>query len=265
MEAATIHTEKVDHLTVHIFPSNESLGKAAASMAAGIISAAIEAKGFANLILATGNSQLTFLNALKNIPCDWSRVTIFHMDEYIGIDPQHPASFPNFLQKHLIDFIKPKQFFPLSTEVGEIEVICQDYETLLRAHPADLCALGIGENGHLAFNDPPYADFEDSQWVKIVQLDEASRQQQVGEGHFHKIDEVPTHAITLTIPALLSAKNVFAIVPEARKAEAVFGSLTLDINACFPATILRKIRHAQLFVDLDSAANIFNQGKVTIP
>ncbi|HWQ84183.1 MAG TPA: 6-phosphogluconolactonase, partial [Anaerolineales bacterium] len=134
---------------------------------------------------------------------------------------------------------------------------CRDYEALLRAHPADLCALGIGENGHLAFNDPPFADFNDPVWVKMIKLDEVSRQQQAGEGHFPDIDSVPTHAITLTIPALLAARKVLAIVPEARKAAAVKRSLTGPVDPGCPASILRQTPHAHLFLDRDSASQAF--------
>jgi glucosamine-6-phosphate deaminase len=154
----------------------------------------------------------------------WEAVNVFHMDEYVDLPPGHPASFPAFLQRHLLDHVQVKAFFPVpggaagpSAGSGQAAAAaCRQYETLLRDHPADLCALGIGENGHLAFNDPPYADFDDPLWVKVVELDQRSRRQQVGEGHFGGLDEVPTHAITVTIPALLSARRVLAIVPEAR-------------------------------------------------
>ena len=136
------------------------------------------------------------------------------------------------------------------------EEACREYEQLLRAYPADLCALGIGENGHLAFNDPHVADFDDPVWVKVVTLDETCKRQQVGEGHFSSIEEVPERAITLTIPALLAAKKVLAIVPEARKAEIVFRALNDPVTSACPATILRQTSHAHLFLDADSAAKV---------
>ena len=183
------------------------MGEAAADDAQNIIVSAIKAKGHANVILATGNSQLTFLHALRALPgIDWKAVNVFHMDEYVGIDPTHPASFPLFLRTHILDAVKPGAFYPVPGQAADVEAACRDYEALLTAHPADLCAMGIGENGHIAFNDPPYADFDDPVWVKVVKLDERSRRQQVGEGHFPNLAAVPTHAITLTIPALLSAK-----------------------------------------------------------
>jgi glucosamine-6-phosphate deaminase len=264
MAANLMNVGKVDQLSIHVFKTNKELGQAAAFLAVKIINEAIDSKGVANIILATGNSQLSFLNALKVTKIDWSKVRVFHMDEYIGIDPDHPASFPNFLRKQLIDYVHPKDFFPLSTQKEALEDVCREYEALLYSYPADLCALGIGENGHLAFNDPPYADFNDPEWVKIVKLDDTSRLQQVGEGHFSTLDAVPTHAVTLTIPALLAAKHVFVLVPEHRKTEAVYLSLTTEISPNFPATILRKTPHAQLFVDLDSAAKIIQHGEISI-
>ncbi len=138
----------------------------------------------------------------------------------------------------------------------DVEAACREYEALLRSHPADLCAMGFGENGHLAFNDPPYADFDDPVWVKPVKLDERSRRQQVGEGHFRSLDEAPTHAITLTIPALLSARRILCIVPEARKAEAVQRCLLGPITEACPGSILRRVGHAHLFLDAESAARL---------
>jgi len=179
------------------------------------------------------------------------------MDEYIGLDRAHPASFPLFLKLNILDCIQPRAFFPIPPSTHQnAQEVCKDYEELLRSYPVDLCALGIGENGHLAFNDPPFADFTDSCWVKIVKLDDASRLQQVGEGHFKNIDEVPTHAITLTIPALLAARHVLAVVPEARKADAVYRSLTGPITADCPGSILRRASHAHLYLDKDSAQKI---------
>jgi glucosamine-6-phosphate deaminase len=199
---------------------------------------------------------LTFLQALRVKSLDWSKVNVFHMDEYLGLDPQHPASFPQFLRRHFLRGITPKAFFPVLSHGRYPEDVCQEYAAALRAHPIDLTALGIGENGHLAFNDPPFAEFDDPAWVKVIRLAEASRRQQVGEGHFKSIDEVPTHAITLTIPALLSAQRVLAIVPEARKADAVLNSLRGPISEDCPGSILRRTPQAHLFLDRESAAKL---------
>lgn len=264
MTSQSLHDVKFEDLKVSIYKTNKELGEAAAEKATIILKSAIREKGEANVILATGNSQLTFLKALRTMPVEWSKVNIFHMDEYIGLDPTHPASFPYFLKLHIVNYIQPKAFFPVPpSTLQNAEKICRDYEVLLRAHPADLCALGIGENGHLAFNDPPFADFKDPLWVKIVKLDDASRRQQVGEGHFKNLDEVPTHAITLTIPALLAARHVLALVPEKRKSNAVYRSLNGPITEDCPGTILRKTPHAHLYLDTDSAAKILTQTRGT--
>lgn len=252
-----LHQLQFDKLSAHVFSTNETMGLAAAIDARDLLQGAIELNGEANVILATGNSQLTFLHALSEFDdIDWSRVRIFHMDEYIGIAPDHPASFPLYLRKHIIDKVKPAEFYPVSGDPDAVAETIREYDALLRRYPADLVALGFGENGHLAFNDPPYALFDDPQWVKVVSLDETSRRQQVGEGHFASLDEVPKEAITLTIPALLAAKSILAIVPEARKAEAVRACLTEPISEDHPGSILRSVDHAQLYLDQDSASKL---------
>ena len=260
MKPKPIFTTQIESLPVEIHSSNTLLGQAAAHDAAQILGETLQQRGRANVILATGNSQLTFLEALRAAPdIDWSQVQVFHMDEYLNLDPEHPASFPRFLRRHFLDHLKPPAgaFYPVPARNPQPEWACRDYEHLLRANPADLCALGYGENGHLAFNDPPYADFDDPVWVKIVQLDQASRRQQVGEGHFPNLDAVPTHAITLTIPALLAARKVLAIVPEARKAPAVQRALCGPVDVSCPGSILRRMPHAHLYLDRDSAALAF--------
>ena len=257
MTTTPARTFQVDALPVRVYESEVSLGRAAAADMAEAVRGAIAARGDANVILATGNSQLAFLRALRSDPSiDWPRVRVFHMDEYVGIDPQHRASFPRFLREHLLDHVQVAQFFPMAGEPDRVDAICREYEEALRQHPADAVALGWGENGHLAFNDPPYADFDDPVWVKPVQLDEVSRKQQHGEGHFDSLDEVPTHAITLTIPALLAAKRVLCIVPEARKAAAVRACLHESVSEDRPGSILRTVQHATLYLDPDSAAHV---------
>jgi len=266
MPTNPIFSTTIDALPISVFKSNAEVGQAAAADAAAFLEQTIHEHGHANVILATGNSQLTFLESLRATPgIDWDKVNIFHMDEYINLEPGHPASFPLFLQRHFLDHLQPAAgaFFPVPNQRTETDIHpeaidgCQEYEGLLRAYTADLCALGIGENGHLAFNDPPYADFNDPVWVKVVQLDEVSRRQQAGEGHFPDLESVPTHAITLTIPALLAARKVLAIVPEARKAPAVRRALNGPIEENCPASILRQTAHANLYLDRDSAALAF--------
>ncbi len=248
---------RVGQLPVSVYSSNQEMGQAAAEQAASVIQSAIRDRGVANIIVATGNSQLTFLAALKNTAgIDWSKVNVFHMDEYVAIDPEHPASFPYFLRRHFLDVIKPKAFYPVRGQAQDVDRACEEYAQLLKTHPADLTALGFGENGHLAFNDPPFANFKDPVWVKVVTLALASRKQQVGEGHFRSIDEVPTHAITLTIPALLAAKHVLAIVPESRKARAVDQALYGPVTPDCPASIMRTVAHARLYLDRDSARQL---------
>jgi glucosamine-6-phosphate deaminase len=252
-----LKTTQYDQLPVAIYASNQDMGQAAALDARDIINRAIAAKGEANIILATGNSQLTFLEALRDLPgIDWSKISVFHMDEYLGLDPSHPASFPLFLRRHILDAVKPKAFYPVPSRPEDVEAACREYEALLRAHPADMVALGWGENGHIAFNDPPYALFDDPVWVKVIELAEASRRQQVGEGHFGSLAEVPTQAITLTIPALLAPKQILCIVPEARKADAVRACLTEPVSEERPGSILRQVGHARVYLDVESAAKL---------
>lgn len=250
----------IDALPISVYASNLQVGQAAAVETAAFLQQILQARGQANIILATGNSQLTFLEALRDMPgIDWRKVNIFHMDEYLGLDAGHPASFPRFLRCHFLDHLQPpaRAFFPVPGQNPDPAQACREYEALLRAHPADLCALGIGENGHLAFNDPPYADFNDPVWMKVVQLDEASRRQQIGEGHFPSLADVPTHALTLTIPALLTTRKVLAIVPEARKADVVQRTLFGPIEHACPASVLRRAAHVHLFLDRESASLAF--------
>lgn len=246
-----------DSLPAEIYATNADMGLAAAIDARQIIAEAIAINGSANLILATGNSQLTFLHALREMNnIEWSKVNVFHMDDYIHLDPTHRASFPLFLRRNLLDTVRPGRFFPVPGQTADVEAACREYEDLLRQYPADMVALGFGENGHLAFNDPPIARFFDPRWVKVVKLAEKSRQQQYGEGHFDTLDEVPTHAISLTIPALLQAQHILCMVPEKRKAESVYNCLCGSVKEDLPGSILRTVRNARIYLDGDSAARI---------
>jgi glucosamine-6-phosphate deaminase len=250
-------SQKYDALRVEIFPDPASMGTAVAEQVAAILNGVLQTKATANVILATGNSMLSFLGALKiraDIP--WQRVNIFHMDEYLGMTASHSASFRRFLREKIVDPVQPRTFEGIAGDALDASKECRRYEARLREYPADLCCLGIGENGHLAFNDPPVADFNDPVRVKIVALDHACRMQQVGEGHFASLQDTPQYAITLTIPALLSAARVLAIVPEKRKAPAVKAALTGPVATACPASILRTAAHAQLFLDVDSASRL---------
>jgi glucosamine-6-phosphate deaminase len=249
---------RVDELEVHVFPDVETLAAAAADDAARAIRTAVDQRGAANVMFASGNSQLAFLRALtrrEDVP--WPNVTGFHMDEYVEMEPLHPASFVRYMRERIVDIVAIETFHFIDG-TGDVRAECARYSQLLGGHPLDVCCLGVGENGHLAFNDPPFADFEDPLDVKEVELDDASRRQQVGEGHFTTLDDVPRRAITVTIPALLRASRVLAVVPEARKARAVQRTLEGPIDASCPATILRRHRRATMYLDGASSINVSN-------
>jgi glucosamine-6-phosphate deaminase len=244
----------VDAATVVVHPDTATLARAAADEACAVLRAAVEARGVAHAMFATGNSQLVFIETLvhetEGVP--WADTVVFHMDEYVGVGPDHPAGFQKWIRERIVDPAQPKAAYYVGG-LGEPGTECARYAGLLRRHPLDLCCLGIGENGHLAFNDPPVADFDDPLDVKVVELDAACRRQQVNEGHFPGLDAVPARAITVTIPALLRARRVLAIVPEARKAEAVRAALTGPIAPSCPASALRTITHATVHLEPESA------------
>jgi glucosamine-6-phosphate deaminase len=255
--AAAIRVSRIrqfDALTVHIDDADQ-MARDAAVDAAEALRAALAARGEANVMLATGNSQLAFLVELvKMADIAWERVRAFHMDEYVGLPATHSASFQRYMRERVAARLPVLEFNYLQGDAPDPEAEAARYEALLRAHPLDLCCAGIGENGHLAFNDPPVADFEDAHDVKIVELEPESRNQQVGEGHFATVADVPTHAITVTIAALLRARRLLVIVPEARKAKAVRTALYGPISTACPASILRRQGHATLYLDPESSA-----------
>lgn len=230
------------------------MAKAAAAEAAAILRRAVEARGTAHAMFATGNSQLAFVAALVADPSvPWKDVVAFHMDEYVGVGPDHPAGFRHWIHQRIEQPARPRQTHyidGLAPSGGE----CVRYARLLDQHPLDLCCLGIGENGHLAFNDPPVADFDDPVDLKVVELDDACRCQQVNEGHFPSADDVPARAITVTIPALLRAGRVLAIVPEARKAVPVRNALAGPVTTACPASVLQETGHASIYLDADAAS-----------
>jgi glucosamine-6-phosphate deaminase len=253
--AAPIKTFQTDSLAVHVYANQADLASAAASDAQKYLKDVIAKRGSARVSLATGNSQMQFLDKLIRLGgVDWSGVTLFHMDEYLGISADHKASFRRYMRERVESRIRPKVFHYLEGDAAQPIDECERYAALLREQPIDLCCLGIGENGHLAFNDPPVADFADKRVVKIVLLDLACRQQQVSEGHFADIPAVPQYALTLTIPTLCSARKMICIAPEKRKAQAVKDALQRPIHTACPASFLRKQPHATLLLDLDSAS-----------
>ncbi len=239
---------------VVVLPSSEALARSAADEATAILQDAVARHGVAHAMFATGNSQLAFVEALfapeRNVP--WSETVVFHMDEYVGVGPDHPAGFRHWIHDRIEARARPRATHYLDGLAPPDEE-CRRYAGLLRDHPLDLCCLGIGENGHLAFNDPPVADFEDPLDVKVVTLDDGCRRQQVNEGHFPTVGEVPAEAMTVTIPALLRAGRVLAMVPEARKAEPVRAALEGPIGTACPASILQRTPHAKVFLDPESA------------
>ncbi len=261
MSANSTRIFRRDELTVSIHSTIREMAQAAAVKAAEQLSQALEARGEAAAILATGNSQLEFLDVLvsgqgKEWNLDWSKITLFHMDEYLGLPDTHPASFRKYMKEKVEATLKPKAFHYVEGDALEPLNECDRYSKLLSAQPIDICCLGIGENGHLAFNDPPVADFNDKRLVKIVKLDEGCRQQQVGEGHFPNTAAVPQYAVTLTIPALCNVGYMLAIVPEKRKAKAVQGSLTGPVSTECPGSFLRTQKHCTLYLDGDSSSLI---------
>jgi glucosamine-6-phosphate deaminase len=247
-------TFKVGPVDVRIFAEKVALGQAAADFAAERIQTAIAAKDEAFVIFATGASQYEFLDALvKKDDVEWTKVTAFHLDEYIGLPDTHPASFRRYLRERLFSKLPFRSVNFLNGTAEDVEAECERYEALLKAQIIDLACIGIGENGHLAFNDPP-ADFEADQFVHIVTLDKQCRMQQVGEGHFASLETVPEQAISLSVPAILEAKAISCVVPDKRKAEAVKCALEGPITPECPASALRKHDNCVLFLDTPAAS-----------
>jgi glucosamine-6-phosphate deaminase len=248
---------KVDEVSVQVFNSLDDLAADAAFEVNRFLGDTLRQKGSAAAILATGNSQIQFLKRLVALEgVDWSKVTLFHMDEYLGIDGNHKASFRRYMREKVQSLVKPRAFHFLEGDTDLPLDECERYEALLKAQEIDLCCLGVGENGHLAFNDPPVARFEEKHLVKLVKLDDACKMQQVKEGHFPSLEAVPPYAFTLTIPALCSARKMICIAPEKRKAEAIKNALTGPVSTQCPASILRKQKHCTLLLDHDSVGSI---------
>ena len=254
---AIVKTEQVDKLNVKVYQTREEMGRAAAEEAAAAIRAAIAAKGEINMIFAAAPSQNEFLGHLiADISIDFRIINVFHMDEYIGLPADAPQGFGNFLRERLFDRVPFKTVNTIDSTAADPEAECRRYAALLQAHPCDIVCMGIGENGHIAFNDPHVADFGDKAAVKVVALDETCRQQQVNDGCFARLDDVPTHALTLTIPTLTAPEAVFCIVPAKTKANAVYATLRGGITEAGPASILRRHANATLYCDADSAARV---------
>jgi glucosamine-6-phosphate deaminase len=259
MSTPKIHSTQVFFeglLEVRIFKSSAELAACAAEHARVAIADAIGRFGNARLTVATGASQFDFFKALVEEDIDWNKVDIFHLDEYIGMPGDHPASFRRYLRERFVDLVHPREFFTIRGEAPDPAEECRRYAALLSEREIDVCVCGIGENGHLAFNDPPVADFSDPVRLKVVELDEPCRRQQFGEGWFASLDEVPRLALTQTIPSLLAARLVLCVVPELRKAPAVHATLRGPIVTSCPASIMRSKRHAVLYLDAESASKL---------
>ncbi len=238
------------HNTVH------ELGKAAGKNAARLLCKAIETNGTANIILATGTSQFETLNQLISEDIDWTKVTMFHLDEYIGLPATHPASFRKYLQERFISKVSLKEANLINGETNP-QLNVKGLRRLLRKSPVDVALVGIGENGHLAFNDPP-ADFETGEPYIIVELDEACRKQQMNEGWFKSADEVPQKAISMSVRQIMKSKNIICSVPGKRKAMAVKNCLEHEVSNLYPASILQAHKNCIVYLDKDSASLLSN-------
>jgi glucosamine-6-phosphate deaminase len=249
------HCFQVDNLSVEIHYSKPALGAAAANRAASFIQDAISRLRRARIIVGTGPSQNEVIDSLVHTAgIDWQAVEVFHMDEYTGMPMSHPASFGLWLKTHLAGLVHPGKVHYLDGTAPDPEAECRRYAELLAAGPVDVCFAGFGENGHIAFNDPGVADFDDPVLVKRVVLDERCRMQQVGEGHFADLDSAPREAMTLTCPALLASRHIICSVPDRRKAEAVRDAVEGPISIACPASAVRRHPGAFLFLEPNSAA-----------
>lgn len=250
-----MNTFQKDLLTVNVYESRTEMGEAAAADIKACILSLLQTKETINMIFAAAPSQNEVLYALatdKEIP--WNRVNAFHMDEYIGLSADAPQGFGNFLKEHIFGLADFKSVSYINVSASDAEAECERYAALLAKHPTDIVVMGIGENGHIAFNDPPVADFKDPKAVKPVELDEVCRNQQVNDGCFARLEDVPKTAITLTVPTLFAGDHLFCIVPARTKARAVKATLCDEINEKCPATVLRRHESAILYLDGDSSS-----------
>ena len=247
---------KVDNLTVKKYTTREEMGAAAARDIRNAIRTLLEKKAEINVIFAAAPSQNEVLRALVESDVDWSRVNAYHMDEYIHLPPDAPQCFGNFLTGKIFGKVPFKSVNLIDSTAPDAQAECDRYEAILRANPADIIILGIGENGHTAFNDPWVANFKDDRLVRIVALDDVCRQQQVNDGCFATLEEVPKIAMTLTCPVFIRAPQLFCIVPALAKANAVKRTLEGAISEECPATVLRSHGNAVLYLDADSASKL---------
>ncbi|MEM3485369.1 MAG: glucosamine-6-phosphate deaminase [Candidatus Methanomethyliaceae archaeon] len=261
MESKSVARYKCEQLEVLVYADRLAMGKAAAAKVALLIQQHLDEEGEVNIAFAAAPSQNEFLDALgKMVSIPWERIRAFHLDEYLGLTPNAPQRFSYYLRERIFGRVPFMEVHYIDLEGKDPpEVICARYRQLLDQYPLHIACIGIGENGHIAFNDPPVADFEDPCKVKVVRLDEACRRQQVHDGCFSSLERVPTHAVTLTIPAIMAAKAVVCVVPGGRKRKAVKRALEGPITTECPASILRKHPQAVLFLDQESASLILGR------
>jgi len=245
-------------MDLEILPSKQQVGEAAAAFTAERINAAIAARKAANIILATGASQFEMLASLVAQPVDWSKVTAFHLDEYVGMPETHPASFRKYLKERFVAKVPALRAFHFVRGEGDPAAECRRIGDIIRRHPIDVACVGIGENGHLAFNDPP-ADFETEKPYLLVNLDEACRKQQHGEGWFAALADVPTRAVSMSIRQIMKSKAIVCTVPDHRKAAAVKHAVEGPVTPLVPASILQEHRQATIYLDPPAATMLKHQ------
>ena len=243
------------NLTINVSPTAKENGYKAALKAAEVINAAIEKKGHARIVLSTGSSQFEMFDALVSLPVDWSKVEMFHLDEYVGLSETHPASFRKYLKERFVNIVHPKAAYFVNGE-GDIEKNIAELTKELRRDEIDLGMIGIGENGHIAFNDPP-ADFDAVEAYSVVNLDHKCRMQQVGEGWFATEDDVPKQAISMLPRQIMACKTIITVVPHSVKAEAIYLTITKPVTNMVPATLLKTHPDWHLYIDDDAAAKLF--------
>lgn len=247
----------VERLRVKVFGDRMAMGRAAGLEVADRIRALQKEQQHVTMMFAAAPSQNEFLETLASQPgIDWQRIIALHLDEYVGLPEDAPQSFRTYLRGHLFSLVNPGRVHLLKGEAADPAEECRRYAELIVGNPVDIACIGIGENGHLAFNDPPVADFLDPEAVKVVELDQVCRNQQVNDGCFPALGKVPTHAFTVTIPTIMSARYIHCIVPGPTKSEAVRRTLKGEVSTACPATILRRHLRAVLYLDRDSASQL---------
>jgi glucosamine-6-phosphate deaminase len=254
----------VENLNIEVYASGRDAGEAAAQAAAAELVKLGRAQEHIGVVFATGASQLEMLRSLTSLDgVPWSKMRGFHLDEYVGLPVDSPASFRNYLRSNLTQKAPIGSFMEIDGTAMDLDRMCADYAAALRTAKPSICLLGIGENGHLAFNDPGEADFSDPLDIKVVHLDAACREQQAAEGWFKRAEDVPGRAVTLTIPAILRMPRLLVSVPGKRKAQIVWRSLFDEISPDCPATLLRTHPNATLYLDMESSAELFKRSNIS--